>query len=244
MDTSALIDAGEEQGRALAVAADKAGLDAAVPGCPEWTVRSLLGHLGGVHRWATTFVREGLAATADGRRPTWPEPPEHDLPEWYVSGHAALVAALRAAPPDLDCWTFLPAPSPLAFWARRQAHETAIHRADGEAAAGSVAEFPADLAEDGLEELLLGFLPRPGGTLRADPPRTLLVAATDTGGRWHVTVGPEGRQVHRGDAPAQCTLRGRATDLYLALWNRDPAQQPEVEGDPSVLRMWRELARI
>lgn len=35
----------------------------------------------------------------------------------------------------VDCWTFLDAPSPLAFWARRQAHETAIHRADAQLAA-------------------------------------------------------------------------------------------------------------
>ena len=43
---------------------------------------------------------------------------------------------LRSAPADLDCFTFLPAESARHFWARRQAHETAIHRVDAENAAG------------------------------------------------------------------------------------------------------------
>ena len=55
----------------------------------------------------------------------------------YRDGHAALVAALRDADPDLECATFMPAPSPLAFWARRQAHETAIHRYDAQSAAAA-----------------------------------------------------------------------------------------------------------
>jgi uncharacterized protein (TIGR03083 family) len=245
MDTSTHIDALEEHGRALAVAADKAGLDADVPSCPAWTVRSLLGHVGKVHRWAATFVREGRAATADGTHPRLATAPADRLLDWYVEGHAALVAALRGAPPDLDCWTFLPAPSPRAFWARRQAHETAIHRADAEGAVGTVPDYPADLADDGLDELIGGFMGRRGGKLFADPARSLLVAPTDSGSRWHVTIGPDGRQIGTdGDPPADCTVRGRAADLYLLLWNREPARPPEVSGDPAVLELWHELARI
>ena len=243
-DIGTHIDAIEEHGRALGVAADKSGADAEVPSCPTWTVRALLGHLGMVHRWAATFVREGRAATADGRRPTLAIAPADGLLDWYLDGHAALVAALRAAPPDLDCWTFLPAPSPLAFWARRQAHETAIHRADVEGAAGSVPDYPTDFADDGLGELIGGFMARRGGTLYADPVRTLLVAPTDTGSRWHVTIGPDDRQVSTDGAPADCTLRGRAADLYLLLWNREPVRPPEVSGDPAVLEIWHELATI
>jgi uncharacterized protein (TIGR03083 family) len=251
------IDALEEHGRALAAAADKAGLDADVPSCPTWTVRSLVAHTGMVHRWAATYVREGPAATAGGKHPTLATAPADGLLDWYVGGHAALVAALRAAPPDLECWTFLPAPSALAFWARRQAHETAIHRADAEAAAGAVPDFPAEFADDGLGELIGGFMARRGGTLRADPARTLLIAPTDTGSRWHVTIGPDGRQVStEGAVPtetpgqaeppgqADCTVSGRATDLYLLLWNREPARPAETSGDPEVLRLWHELAKV
>src|SRR5262249_53658636 len=65
-----------------------------------------------------------------------------ELPGWFREGHAALVQALSVAGPDLNCWAFLAAPSPLAFWARRQAHETAIHRVD----AGQAAVTPGDAA--------------------------------------------------------------------------------------------------
>src|ERR1019366_10224384 len=79
-----------------------------------------------------------------------------DLFRAYRSAHAVLVEALVAAPPDLRCWTFLPAPSPLAFWARRQAHETTIHRVDAELASGPVAPVTPEFAADGLDELLFG----------------------------------------------------------------------------------------
>src|SRR5207253_4063893 len=55
-------------------------------------------------------------------------PADAALLAWFRDGHAALVGTLESAPPDLKCFTFLPAPSALAFWARRQAHETGIHQ--------------------------------------------------------------------------------------------------------------------
>src|SRR6204780_1534249 len=61
-----------------------------------------------------------------------------------------------------SCCGFLDAPSPLAFWARRQAHEPAIHRADAESAAGDVTPFPAVFAADGIDELLVCFASRGG----------------------------------------------------------------------------------
>ena len=64
-------------------------------------------------------------------------PPDAELAAGSRQGCAALADALAAAPADLECWTFLRAPSPLAMWARRQAHETAIHRVDAELAAGA-----------------------------------------------------------------------------------------------------------
>ena len=84
MDTSTPIDAIEEQGRALAVAADKAGPDAEVPACPTWTVRTLLGHIGKVHRWAATHVREGRAATAGGKHPALATAPADGLLDWLL----------------------------------------------------------------------------------------------------------------------------------------------------------------
>src|SRR5271163_4072914 len=40
----------------MAAAIDRADPDGGVPSCPEWTVRDLVRHLGGVHRWATGYI--------------------------------------------------------------------------------------------------------------------------------------------------------------------------------------------
>src|SRR6516225_3037280 len=146
-DVPGYVGALRRQGELLASAAQRAGLATAVPSCPGWAVRDLLRHTGYVHRWATGFVAEGLTRPggASEEEILSQGPADAQLPGWFCEGHAALVRALDAAPPDLECWTFLPPPSPLAFWARRQAHETAIHRVDAEQAAS--AEQPASTAD-------------------------------------------------------------------------------------------------
>ena len=138
-DVRGYIAALGREGELLAAVAERAGMGAAVPSCPGWAVRDLLKHTGYVHRWATGFVADGLGRPSDGASEAEilsQGPGDAELPGWFRDGHAALVRALSEAPPDLDCWAFLAAPSPLAFWARRQAHETAIHRVDAEQAAG------------------------------------------------------------------------------------------------------------
>lgn len=133
MDITTWIAALETAGTRMAGAASTTDLDADVSSCPGWRVRELLLHTGGVHRWATTFVSTGRGEPLPLAQPEEvadPLPGDADLVPWFTEGHAELVAALRAAPADLECWTFLPAASPLAHWARRQAHETVIHRID------------------------------------------------------------------------------------------------------------------
>jgi len=138
-DVPDYVGALRRQGELLADAAQRSGLATAVPSCPGWAVRDLLKHTGYVHRWATGFVAEGLTRPggASEEEILGQGPADAELPGWFREGHAALVRALGAADPGLHCWAFLPAPSPLAFWARRQAHETAIHRVDAELGAAS-----------------------------------------------------------------------------------------------------------
>ena len=249
MDTVEHIAALREAGRLLTEAARRAGPDAPVPTCPKWRVRDLLAHTGGVHRWATAFVAEGRTEPMDAEtRARYRTAPPHDddLPDWFAGGHAALVAALEAAPPDLACWTFFPAPTPLAFWTRRQAHETIIHRVDAELAAGGPVTAPgAALAADGIDELVAGFLTR-RGRLRADPPRTLAVRTTDTGQSWLVRVGADRVETRRGapSEPADCTVTGPAAALYLLLWNRGGPEAVRVSGDRSMLGLWRDGAAV
>lgn len=235
----------DEQGRALLAAAEAAGLDAPIPDCPQWTVRELVAHTGKVHRWATTHVGEGAAAIVDGKHPPKPNAPVDGLLEWYAEGHAALVTALTEAPDDRQGWTFIPGLPLRAFWARRQAHETAIHRADADGARGVVPTYLPALAADGIDELMAGFYARIGGTLHADPPVSFAVRPTDIDASWRMDIGADSRTTTSPAAgPADCTVSGTAGNLYLMLWNRTPAADPVVDGDPSVLELWRRQARV
>ncbi|MFE6525227.1 maleylpyruvate isomerase family mycothiol-dependent enzyme [Streptomyces sp. NPDC057794] len=242
METAEFLRALETEGRLLAEAAEKAGTDAEVPTCPGWHVRDLLRHTGAVHRWAASYVTERHT----GRRPLT-EPSDLDgaeLVAWYRDSHRRLVGALAAAPPGLRCWTFLPAPSPLAFWTRRQAHETAVHRFDAESArGGEPTAVTPEFATDGIDELLRGFHARERSRVRTPGPRVLRVRADDTGAVWTVRLSPEPPVTERGaSGEAECELSGPAGQLYLALWNRAPL--PSVRGDRALAELWRETSAI
>ncbi len=255
MEITEHLDALRLHGALLADAADRAGLDAAVPPCPPWLVKDLLRHTGYVHRWAARHITERPDSVLDGP----PEEeilqggaPDSELLAWFRDGHASLVKTLATADPAVECATFMAAPSPLAFWARRQAHETAIHRADAENAAGATPEYPAEFAADGIDELIMGFGRRrkyqptagaEGGRLR--------VLAADTGDAWSVEA-HEGRLQPRREAGddvtegAACTVSGAASNVYLYLWNRANAAQAgvTVTGDPGLLASWQASVRV
>jgi uncharacterized protein (TIGR03083 family) len=241
------VQALQREGDLLLDASGAVDLDAMAPTCPGWTVRELLHHLGRVHRWAAAYVRDRRAAmiTSDEEDQIWgAKPNDTELTDWLRDGHRALVATLSAAPADLACWTFLPAETPLTFWARRQAHETAIHRADAEAALGRQTPCPPSFAVDGIEELLFGFFARPSRRLRADPPLTMVVQTTDHPGAWTVYIGPDGPRTVRVADPAGCLVRATASDAYLWLWNRRDVIGLDISGDPAVLDLWRQVARV
>ena len=222
-----------------------------MPTCPEWRLRDLVHHLGGVHRWATIYVSTARTTPVENADDLekfvggWP--PDGRLVDWFARGHSALLGALEWATDDLACWTFLPAPSPRAFWARRQAHETAVHLADVLSVSANVPSFPAAFAEDGVEELLLGFGDRRRAGMKTPVERTLGLRATDVDARWHVrlTPGEPGDiVVTPADGDAECTVTAAVSDLYLLLWNRRSAEGLDVGGDPAVLDQWRENVRI
>jgi uncharacterized protein (TIGR03083 family) len=236
----------EEEAILFAEAATHGGLDVGVPSCPDWDMRSLVRHLSEIHLWAGAHVAcrttklwveslDEIAAFWPDLAVFWPE--DGELVDFYRATNGNLVRELRAAPADVAALSFLPAPSPLAMWARRQAHELAIHRVDAQQAIGSVTAFDADFAADGIDELLMGFAPRESTFPLADD-RSMLVHATDTGSYWHTTMGPNGIDTAPEERPADVTLSGRAEDLYLSLWNRGDGGSLEVGGDHDVLATW------
>jgi uncharacterized protein (TIGR03083 family) len=245
METAEFVAMLDQEGRLLAAAAEEAGTGAKVPTCPGWQVADLVRHTGMVHRWAAAFVAEGYTSyRPDGGLP---DLDGAELLAWFREGHRQLVDTLRSASPDVRCWHFLPAPSPLAFWARRQAHETAVHRVDAESArGGSPSGISGDFAVDGIDELLIGFHARPKSKVRTEEPRVLRLRATDTDGAvWTVRLSQEPPAAGRGEggeAEPDCEVAGPAAQLYLALWNRLPFSA--VTGDASIAELWREKSAV
>jgi uncharacterized protein (TIGR03083 family) len=254
VEIAAYIEALDQDGALLADAAADAGLGADVPACPGWQVRDLVRHQAYVHGWAARHVLERLPEVLEGA--TEAEilgggPADADLIAAYRDGHAALVAALRDADPDLECGTFLAAPSPLAFWARRQAHETAIHRLDAQGAGRAgppdpLAAFDPAFAADGIDELIMGFAARRRYWRSDCGEVSLAVRAQDTGGAWQVRIADGATEVSRGEATADCVLAGTAAGLYAFLWNRSDAAAAAITitGRPDVLAVWNGSVRV
>jgi uncharacterized protein (TIGR03083 family) len=220
-------------GERLADAAELAGWDTPVVAC-QWDVRDLITHVGGVHRWAAGIVGTGTRAE-ELARAVGKGPGDDELLDWFRAGNAALCSTLRAAPADLDCFTFMPAPSPRAFWARRQAHETAIHRADAESPSGAITPFDVAFAQDGIAEMLLGFAQRRSNAIATAG--TVVLRPDDGGSPWLVTFGGERIGAVDSDGEADTVVAGSSSDIYLWLWNRPSAA--EVSGDADLAKQWR-----
>ncbi len=212
------VDALAEQGARVAGVARAGPPRSRVPHMRRWTLSDVVAHLGGVHRWAAGIVAERVMDTGHRRGRATGEA----LAEWFDEGLAKLVAVLSAADFAGPCPNFSPgSPKTVGFWARRQAHETTVHRWDAEAAAGCASPIEATLATDGIDEVLTVFRRTRGGQ-HLDAP--LLLQTTDTGASWRVTpaakpgrvdVGPVG-----GATSDAAAVAAPAQDLLLALWGR------------------------
>jgi uncharacterized protein (TIGR03083 family) len=220
-----------------------------IPSCPDWTLRQLATHLGRGQRWAAEIVRRRSAEfiefrdVPDGRIPDDPAA----RPDWLNAGSALLISSLAGAGQE-HVWTFL-GMRPASFWARRMAHETAVHVADAELATGHPVSIPADLAADGIGEWLMLVAQDPGETTPfAAAGQTLHLHATDDGldgaGEWLVRspTDLQGITVESGHAKADAALRGPAASLLLVLLRRLPLATPGVDllGDTAIVTHWLE----
>jgi uncharacterized protein (TIGR03083 family) len=222
-----------------------------IPACPDWTLRQLATHVGRAHRWAHEIVATRssafieFSAVPDGKLPA--DPAERG--RWLTAGAAALIRALRAAG-DERVWAF-GLRTPARFWARRMAHETLVHCADAQQAAGDEVDIPAELAADAVDEWLTVMSgPHAGqADLRASAlpaGSALAVQATDAelggAGRWLVRHSGDGVQVVAGHASADVELSGRAADVLLVLMRRVPPGGGTVRvlGDAALLDRWLE----
>lgn len=255
MEVSDYIDYVESEGKGFAAAADMGELSVEIPACDGWTMRELVRHLGMIHLWAAANVAFPHDDWLDvGELPDlvqfWPElanggeyPDDADLVGWYRDTLANLVTVFRSTPADHECFSFLPAPTPLTMWARRQASEIACHRFDAEVARNIATEYDPQFAADILDELLSGFAPRPSER-DVDSARTIGIHATDVDEHWYLTIAPEGITTTREDSDADLTARGTAGELYLLFWNRTPADSVDLTGDTDLMDFWLNNCRI
>jgi hypothetical protein len=123
------------------------------------------------------------------------------------------------------------------------AHETSVHLADAQLAAGHDVPRPSDVAADGVDEWLEIVASSDIVALRGDG-QTMHAHATDGdlngGGEWLVRRTPSGVTIEPGHAKADVALRGPAARLLFVLVRRLPVTDPRVEvlGDQALLTHW------
>lgn len=239
--------------------------DLPIPACPDWSLRQLATHLGRVHRWAAEIVSTRAAqripfdAAPDGQYPA----ERAAQASWLTAGADRVISAVADAG-SAQVWAF-GSMAPATFWARRQAHETMMHRADAELTVGRDVVLGTGLAADGIDEWL-GSVTDPRYRQRGDGSEALPAGATlhlhatgiesaaslpDDGpasapdgptstADWLIASTAAGLTVRRGPGEADVSVSGRADRLLLTLVRRLPADDPaiSVSGDATLLTGW------
>ena len=211
----------------FAAALDDADVATRVPTCPEWTIEDLALHLGLIHQWADRLVR--ARATVRIRRADMDLDAGPVDAAWLRRGGASLVDALRTADPATPMWAWGP-DQHVAFWSRRQLHETFMHRVDLDLARGATPYVEPIVAVDAIDEFLVNLAS--GDDSPSDDADELAsgavvtVTATDVPKSWSVQPRDDGfRLVEERSAEAE--LAGPAARWPLssiAAWRSTTAQ--------------------
>jgi uncharacterized protein (TIGR03083 family) len=242
MDNSRFLDCLSADYGDLRDAVTAVELTAPVPSCPGWTVADLVFHVGEVYLHKVTVMRTGK----------WPA-------QWPPAGLAAeaplallgraygeLRAEFSARAPASPTPTWYAADQTVAFWIRRMAQETVIHRIDAELAAGlPVTAVPDDLAVDGADEVLkrmlaFGSVAWPGEYAEMEGEHLAGEDGQDTitvvGGQTAWTVRPSPRQVDVEDGASddpRVVIEGAPDALLRWLWGRSGDDAVRTAGDPA-----------
>jgi uncharacterized protein (TIGR03083 family) len=218
-----------------------------VPTCPGWNVSQLARHVDGGQRWAREIVAARAAAPPsdvalrDLSGATDDDPAA--LSASLAEAAAALAATLTQAGPHAQMWCPLDGGGS-AFYARRFAHETAMHRADAALALGLGYTLEPDFAADGIDEWMeLGCMPfhfevHPWMRELLAPGRTIGLHATDTDGHWLLDLTGDVIAWRRADWRAAAEVRAPVTDLLLTICRRRPVAGLDIIGDAKLVDFW------
>jgi uncharacterized protein (TIGR03083 family) len=208
-----------------------------VPSRPDWTVSDLVWHLGEVHWfWATDVeLRAADPGQFEAGKPHRPAVYE-EVVSWGRSQLDRLLDVLAATPDDVSVWTWALDESDrtVGFIRRHQVQETAVHRWDLQDAATTDDPDPigVEAASDSIDEFLTVTVPfsvNPSKPLRG----TVHLHCTDIDGEWFIE--PHGTVEHY-HAKADVAVRGSASDLLLALYNRVDVETLDLIGDEALAR--------
>lgn len=218
-------------------------LDATVPSCPDWDMAGLLSHMGQVYNMVANLVErratERTAADAE-----LDDPPAGAEADWCAGLLQRAVDVLEAVDPDAPMWTWTAATT-ARFYHRRMAHETAVHLADAQQAAGVPVELDSALAADGIDEFveMVYLRPRPPEHALVAPDGSLHLHRTDGDGEWMFTSGDDGTIIATSEhGKGDAAVRGSGSDLLLFIWGRGISPACEVFGDRAVADAWAALA--
>jgi uncharacterized protein (TIGR03083 family) len=226
------VDHVRADGERIAAVAER-GLDPSVPSCPGWMVRDVVEHT------AEVFLNK-VACMRDKVYPD-PWPPERgDEPTipYYRVALDQLLHELTTRDENEYAETWWWDERTVSFWGRRMAHEAAIHRVDVELAHADLTPIDAELALDGVDEVLRRFLVGDWSDQPA-PERPGDVVQIHCGGTtWRVVMEPKAivANVYLDWGPelrAAATVSGDPLSMYLWLWGRGPRDLLTVDGDPA-----------
>jgi uncharacterized protein (TIGR03083 family) len=229
-----LVSAVRREGEALITAA-RQGTDDPVPTCGDWTIADLCRHVWQVYANVTLYV----STRATSRPDKLPEMPEGDPVDLLEAQLDELVSALSECEADTPIWTWVfNAPEGAIFWARRMAHESVVHRFDAQNAHGIQEPISAELAADGIDELIDIIVPRVYGRDSVAGPTGTVALHSSDGDAWYLELLPDGvRKVERIETP-QVTATGTSSALLLTLYGRVPLSSVEIAGDGGLLETW------
>lgn len=220
----------EREGAELLAAARRGRLDAPVPGCPGWALADLVWHVGEVHDFWGTVVRDRLGDPSSYAEPE--RPADVELVGFAAERLDRLLDALRDADPATPVWSWTTRKD-VGFVFRRMAHETTVHRMDAQAALGDARPIDAAFASDGIDEFLEHFT---ADVIDGEAPLagSVHLHCTDVDGEWLVRPTPDGLETTREHAKGDAAMRGPAPDLLMVLWRRAPLSTVDVIGDAAV----------
>ena len=242
MDNSRYLDCLSSDYGDLRDAATAVELTSPVPSCPGWTVADLVFHVGEVYLHKAIVMRTGR----------WPDPwpPAGVVDEAPLAllgrAYGELTASFAAREPASPSLTWYDPDQTVAFWIRRMAQETVIHRIDAELAAGlPVTPVPDDLAVDGVDEVLERMLaygsvawPEEFAEMKGDhlAGEDAQDTITVTTGQASWTVRPSPRRVLVSDGAAEhprATHQAAPDPMLRWLWGRAGDDAVRMTGDPA-----------